>query len=90
MMAHMNLLRQHDGLDKVRIQAAETMKNIVQRKIDEIQNQKDCLKAKVFICESSKNKRGKGMPDCGWGCLGEIGCGVFFYSSLRTQTQKVC
>ena len=57
-------------------QAAKTMNEIMQQKIDEIQNPKDCLKAKLFICEPSKNKRGNGMPDCGWGCLGKSGCRV--------------
>ena len=38
LMAHMNLLRAHDGLDQIRINAFETLKNIVQRKIHAMQN----------------------------------------------------
>ena len=66
----------HKFVHTMKRQAAKTMNEIMQQKIDEIQNPKDCLKTKLFLCEPSKNKRGNGMPDCGWGCLGKSGCRV--------------
>ena len=48
LMAHMNLLRKNDGLDKIRIKAGEILRNLVQEKIWKIQNPKNCDEGKYF------------------------------------------
>ena len=41
-MAHMNLMRQKDGLDSIRVKANQDVRNLVQQKIYLMQNPDDC------------------------------------------------
>ena len=45
LMAHMNRLRQNDGLDRFRIDSAKILSDLVQKKIDQIQNPPNCQQA---------------------------------------------
>ncbi|XP_023306207.2 alpha-(1,6)-fucosyltransferase [Lucilia cuprina] len=82
LLSDMERLRQLDGYEAWRHKEAKDLSDLVQRRIQHLQNPPDCAKARKLVCKLNKG--------CGYGCQlhHAVYCFIVAYATERTLILK--